>query len=76
MRTKMKSASNFACSRSRSALLERRRRFGEGAASAEVMLVGEQPGDKEDLTGRPFVGPPGRVLDAPLEKVGIDRSNV
>jgi DNA polymerase len=40
------------------------------------MLVGEQPGDREDLEGRPFVGPAGRVLDAALEKAGIDRSAV
>jgi uracil-DNA glycosylase family protein len=48
--------------------------FGEGAAHAEVMLVGEQPGDKEDLAGRPFVGPAGRLLDEALEEAGIDRS--
>jgi DNA polymerase len=48
--------------------------FGEGAAHAEVMLVGEQPGDKEDLAGRPFVGPAGRVLDEALAEAGIDRS--
>jgi uracil-DNA glycosylase family protein len=48
--------------------------FGEGATSAEVMLVGEQPGDKEDLTGRPFVGPAGRLLDEALAEAGIDRS--
>jgi uracil-DNA glycosylase family protein len=47
--------------------------FGEGARSAEVMLVGEQPGDKEDLAGRPFVGPAGHVLDEALERAGIDR---
>ena len=47
--------------------------FGEGPASAEVMLVGEQPGDKEDLAGRPFVGPAGRVLDDGLAEAGIDR---
>jgi DNA polymerase len=47
--------------------------FGEGAASAEVVFVGEQPGDKEDLAGRPFVGPAGRVLDEGLEAAGIDR---
>ena len=50
--------------------------FGEGAESAELMLVGEQPGDKEDLAGRPFVGPAGRILDQALEEVGIDRTNV
>jgi uracil-DNA glycosylase family protein len=47
--------------------------FGEGAAQARVMLVGEQPGDKEDLAGRPFVGPAGRLLDEALEEAGIDR---
>jgi DNA polymerase len=48
--------------------------FGEGAAGAEVMLVGEQPGDKEDLAGAPFVGPAGRVLDDALAEAGIDRA--
>jgi len=48
--------------------------FGEGPASAPVMLVGEQPGDKEDLAGHPFVGPAGRLLDAMLVQAGIDRS--
>src|SRR5881397_1592276 len=48
--------------------------FGEGARSAEVMLVGEQPGDQEDKAGQPFVGPAGRVLDEALEEAGIDRS--
>jgi len=47
--------------------------FGEGSESAEVMFVGEQPGDQEDKQGRPFVGPAGRVLDEALEAVGIDR---
>lgn len=47
--------------------------FGEGAAGADVMLVGEQPGDKEDLAGAPFVGPAGRVLDEALVEAGIDR---
>jgi uracil-DNA glycosylase len=47
--------------------------FGEGAARAEVMLVGEQPGDREDIEGRPFVGPAGRLLDEALEEAGIDR---
>jgi uracil-DNA glycosylase family protein len=47
--------------------------FGEGTADAEVMLVGEQPGDGEDRAGRPFVGPAGRVLDQALEEAGIDR---
>jgi uracil-DNA glycosylase len=48
--------------------------FGEGSESAEIVFVGEQPGDKEDLAGRPFVGPAGRVLDEGLAKAGIDRS--
>jgi uracil-DNA glycosylase len=47
--------------------------FGEGVRGAEVLLVGEQPGDKEDLEGRPFVGPAGRELDAGLEAAGIER---
>jgi DNA polymerase len=50
--------------------------FGEGSENAEVMMVGEQPGDKEDIEGRPFVGPAGRVLDDALEQVGIDRDLV
>ena len=50
--------------------------FGEGRRTAEVMLVGEQPGDKEDLAGHPFVGPAGRVLDQALDDVGIDREQV
>jgi uracil-DNA glycosylase len=49
---------------------------GEGGAKADVMLVGEQPGDQEDLTGKPFVGPAGRVLDEALEKAGVDRKEV
>jgi DNA polymerase len=48
--------------------------FGEGRRSAELMLVGEQPGDREDLEGEPFVGPAGRLLDRALEEAGIDRS--
>ena len=47
--------------------------FGEGLAKAEVVLVGEQPGDQEDLAGKPFVGPAGRLLDKGLEEAGIDR---
>jgi DNA polymerase len=47
--------------------------FGEGSDSAEVMFVGEQPGDQEDKQGRPFVGPAGRVLDEALVAAGIDR---
>ncbi|GAA1203555.1 UdgX family uracil-DNA binding protein [Pseudonocardia alaniniphila] len=48
--------------------------FGEGPPTAWLMLVGEQPGDKEDVAGRPFVGPAGRVLDTALERAGIDRA--
>jgi DNA polymerase len=48
--------------------------FGEGEPTAEIVFVGEQPGDKEDLAGRPFVGPAGRVLDEALAAAGIDRS--
>jgi DNA polymerase len=47
--------------------------FGEGSADSELVLVGEQPGDKEDLEGRPFVGPAGRLLDEALEQAGIER---
>jgi uracil-DNA glycosylase family protein len=47
--------------------------FGEGRNAAEVMLVGEQPGDREDREGRPFVGPAGRLLDEALAEAGIDR---
>jgi uracil-DNA glycosylase family protein len=50
--------------------------FGEGSRRAKVMFVGEQPGDQEDLQGRPFVGPAGRVLDKALEIAGIDRNDV
>jgi uracil-DNA glycosylase len=50
--------------------------FGEGPRKAEVMLVGEQPGDQEDRQGHPFVGPAGRMLDAALEGAGIDRQRV
>src|SRR2546426_4834060 len=48
--------------------------FGEGTRRAEVVFVGEQPGNEEDLTGRPFVGPAGRLLDDALSEAGIDRS--
>jgi uracil-DNA glycosylase family protein len=47
--------------------------FGEGAKTSEVMFVGEQPGDQEDLAGKPFVGPAGRVLDEGMVEAGIDR---
>src|SRR3954466_1111152 len=50
--------------------------FGEGPLDASIMFVGEQPGDQEDLAGRPFVGPAGALFDAALEKAGIDRSTV
>src|SRR3954469_10463534 len=50
--------------------------FGEGAAPARIMLVGEQPGDREDLTGKPFVGPAGKLLDEALAKAGIQRGQV
>jgi uracil-DNA glycosylase family protein len=49
--------------------------FGEGPQLAQVMLVGEQPGDKEDLAGKPFVGPAGLMLDRGLEEASIDRKN-
>src|SRR5205823_7697217 len=50
--------------------------FGEGSPRADLMLVGEQPGDQEDLQGKPFVGPAGQLLDRALEEAGIDRSQV
>ena len=50
--------------------------FGEGPLDATICFVGEQPGDQEDLAGRPFVGPAGQIFDAALEKAGIDRSSV
>ena len=50
--------------------------FGQGAEHAQVMFVGEQPGDREDREGKPFVGPAGRVLDEALEEAGIDRRHV
>jgi uracil-DNA glycosylase len=50
--------------------------FGEGSAKARVMLVGEQPGDQEDIQGRPFVGPAGKILDKALAEAGIDREDV
>ena len=49
---------------------------GEGAAHARIMLVGEQPGDEEDLCGHPFVGPAGRVLDQCLNVAGLERNEV
>jgi DNA polymerase len=50
--------------------------FGEGPGRAQVMFVGEQPGDAEDVAGHPFVGPAGRLLDRALEEAGIDRGLV
>jgi DNA polymerase len=50
--------------------------FGEGPRSASILFVGEQPGDQEDLAGRPFVGPAGRLLDRALAEAGIDRAGV
>ncbi len=50
--------------------------FGEGPAHAPLMLVGEQPGDKEDLAGKPFIGPAGQMLDRALDEAGIDRNKV
>jgi uracil-DNA glycosylase len=50
--------------------------FGEGTSKADVVFVGEQPGDQEDLQGKPFVGPAGKLLDKALEDAGIDRSQV
>ena len=48
--------------------------FGEGRSKAQIMFVGEQPGNDEDLAGRPFIGPAGKLLDRALEQAGIDRS--
>src|SRR6267154_6242868 len=50
--------------------------FGEGPQHAQIMLVGEQPGDKEDIAGRPFVGPAGQLLDRALAEIGLDRGSV
>jgi uracil-DNA glycosylase family protein len=50
--------------------------FGEGTSKAEAVFVGEQPGDQEDLQGKPFVGPAGKLFDKALEDAGIDRSQV
>ena len=50
--------------------------FGEGPLDAAILFVGEQPGDQEDLAGRPFVGPAGRLFDASLEEAGIDRTRL
>src|SRR5215475_13141092 len=50
--------------------------FGEGGSRSQIMFVGEQPGNDEDLSGKPFVGPAGRLLDASLAEAGIDRKKV
>jgi uracil-DNA glycosylase len=50
--------------------------FGEGPKHAPIMLVGEQPGDYEDVAGKPFVGPAGKIMDRALEEAGIDREHV
>src|SRR5512142_2629863 len=50
--------------------------FGEGPIGAQLMLIGEQPGDQEDLAGRPFVGPAGKMLDRALVEAGVDRRQV
>jgi uracil-DNA glycosylase family protein len=50
--------------------------FGEGPVTAAMMMVGEQPGDKEDIAGRPFVGPAGQMLDRALAEIGLDRGSV
>src|SRR5213082_4294375 len=50
--------------------------FGEGDSRPSIMLIGEQPGDKEDIAGHPFVGPAGRILDEALAAAGIDRGDV
>ena len=48
--------------------------FGEGRTTARIVLIGEQPGDREDLAGKPFVGPAGKLLDRALEKAGVERA--
>ena len=50
--------------------------FGEGPPTADIVMVGEQPGDREDLAGRPFVGPAGKMLDRALSEADIDRRRV
>jgi len=69
-------AAIHACRRCPIGLLENQAVMGEGPRKAALMIVGEQPGDQEDLAGRPFVGPAGRVLSAHLERAGIDRRQV
>ena len=65
-----------ACRRCPIGYLDNTAVMGEGPRSAALMIVGEQPGDQEDRAGHPFVGPAGRVLDAYLERAGIDRRRV
>ncbi len=65
-----------ACRRCPIGLLDNTAVMGEGPKKAELMIVGEQPGDREDRAARPFVGPAGKVLDAYLERAGIDRRQV
>lgn len=50
--------------------------FGEGSRAAEIVLIGEQPGDREDIEGKPFVGPAGRLLDEAIVEAGLDRGQV
>jgi len=64
------------CRRCPIGLLDNQAVMGEGPRKASLMVVGEQPGDQEDLAGKPFVGPAGRVLGAHLEEAGIDRRQV
>jgi DNA polymerase len=66
----------LACRRCPIGYLDNRAVMGEGPRRAELMIVGEQPGDREDRAGHPFVGPAGQVLDAYLERAGIDRARV
>lgn len=66
-------AAALSCRRCPLYLLGTQTVFGEGPSKAPVMFVGEQPGDKEDLAGRPFVGPAGRLFDTLLAEAGIDR---
>ena len=69
-------AAIHACRRCPIGFLDNTAVMGEGPKTAALMIVGEQPGDQEDRAGHPFVGPAGRVLDAHLERAGIDRRRV